>query len=363
MTAPGVVAEQPVSCQEIVKRFPQFFTETLGDLNRIVIGVASPESATPDKMLFLATPKSFAKGIESRASVLVVPVKAKAEIEAIRGDRTVLLATNTEFAMASVISEFFLPTPYTNRSIQGIHPSAVVSKTATLGANVRIGPNAFIGENVKLESGVYIGANAVIEDGVEIGENSVIHPLAFIGHSCIIGKRCEVHPQSVVGKEGFGYAHDEKWNHYRIPHQGRVVLEDDVHIGACCTIDRATFGETRIERGTKFDNQVHIAHNCQIGRNSLITAGFLMAGSSKIGANFVTGGRAVVTGHIEVCDNVQLAALSAVGKSITTPGQYGGNPLQPLQQFIKTKVIITQLPELRKQIKRIMDKLGLEDKA
>lgn len=358
-----VISNKAISCAEIMKRFPQLFVESIGDLSRTFQAIGSPENPGENSAIFLATPKAFAKGIESTALVLVVPRKMKAQAEAALHGRTLLIATNVELAMASVTSEYFLKTPYTNRAVQSIHPTAVVSSEAHIATGARIGPNAFIGAGVRLGANVYIGAGAVIEDDVEIGDDTVIHPLVFIGHSCVIGKRCEINPNSVVGKEGYGYAHDERGNHYRIPHQGRVVLEDDVHIGSCCTIDRGTFGETRLSTGAKLDNQVHLAHNCKIGKNSLLTAGFSMAGSSSIGANFVSGGRAVVTGHIEVCDNVQIAALSAVSKSITTPGQYGGNPLVPLQRFLKTKAALVQLPDMRKQLKGVLDKLGLNEES
>ncbi len=358
-----VISEKPISCSELMKRFPQFFIDFVGSLDREIIGVSSPESAKSRTAVFLATPKALAKGLDSSAEVLVIPKKFRAEAEAKLGSRTLLIANNVERAMANVVSECFLKTPYTNRAYSDIHPTAIIGAETRIASGVRIGPYAVIGESVKLAAGVFIGAHAVVEDACVIEEESVIHPHAYIGHSTRIGRRCEVHPQSVVGKEGFGYAHDEKGNHYRIPHQGYVVLEDDVHIGACCTIDRATFGETRIETGTKFDNQIHIAHNCRVGKNALLTAGFTMAGSSRIGANFVTGGKTVVTGHIEVADNVQLAALTAVSKSIDKPGQYGGNPLQPLQQFIKTKAAMTQLPDLRKKVNRILKHLGLDEEA
>jgi UDP-3-O-[3-hydroxymyristoyl] glucosamine N-acyltransferase len=355
-----VISRDPISCAAIVKRFPQLFVDSIGDLATKINCVRSPENANPDSAVFLATPKSLAKGLSSQAGVLVVSRKNREQAEKQLGDRTLLIASNVELAMASVISEFFLATPYTNRAIAGIHPTAVIAQDASLGAGVRIGPHAFIGSGVRIGEGVYVGAGSVIEDGSMIDDHTVIHPQVFVGHSTEIGKKCEIHPQTVVGKEGFGYAHDEKGNHYRIPHQGRVIIEDDVHIGACCTIDRATFGETRIEAGAKLDNQVHIAHNCRIGRNSLITAGFAVAGSTRIGANFVTGGGSMVTGHIEICDNVQLAGFSAVRKSIDKAGQYGGNPLLPMKDHLKALTASTHGHEMRKQIHRILTHLGLQ---
>ncbi len=345
----------------IAERFPDLFGELIGDSQQPVSGVNSPELAKAGTMSFLATPKAFASAKSSAATVFVVPAKSKELAVESFPLKTILISKNPEKAMAVVISEYFLKTPFTNSEIQSVHPSAHVGANSKIAAAVRIGPNAFIGANTQIGENVYIGANAVVEENCSIGANTVIHPLAYVGHSTVIGERCEIHPQSVIGKEGFGYAHDEKFNHTRIPHQGRVVIEDDVQIGACVAIDRATFGETRIERGVIMDNLIHIAHNNRIGRNSVLTSGFTMAGSTKIGANFVAGGKTVVTGHIEIADNVQVAGLSAISKSIIAAGQYGGNPLVSLQQHIKTKAALAHLPQMRKMLQKIAKHLGFEE--
>lgn len=359
-----VVSQEPVSCRELIERFPLLLTDSVGDIERKFTAVSAPNTQDESAAVFLSSPRAVAQASETKARVLVLHRKMRTDAEKRLSDgRTLLFSPNPELAMALTIDAFFLSTPYTNRGVSGVHPTASVSPDSVLAQGVRVGPNAFIGAHVRLGPNVFIGANAVIEDDTEIEDGTVIHPLAYIGHSTKIGKRCEVHPNAAVGKEGFGYAHDEKGNHYRIPHQGRVVLEDDVHIGACCTIDRATMTETRIRAGTKFDNRVHIAHNNDIGRNSLVTAGFTMAGSSKIGANFITGGQSTVTGHIEICDNVNLAANSVVGKGIDLPGQYGGSPLLPLQKYIKMRASFAHVYEMRKQISRIMEKLRMEKES
>ena len=358
-----IVSQTAVTCGELLKKFPQYFSDSIGDLNRSFTAVDAPNSKNPKAAIFLSTPKAFQQGLASAAHVVVMTKKFRAQAEdSGKPDtttHTILISPNPELAMTMVLREFFLPTPHVNKVVTGIHPTATVSPDATIASGARIGPHAFIGAGVKIATGVYIGANSVIEDDVTIGEDTVIHPLVYIGHSTEIGKRCEIHPNTTVGKEGFGYAHDEKGNHYRTPHIGRVVLEDDVHLGSTVTIDRGTFGETRISFGTKFDNRVHIGHNSSIGKNSIVTAGFLLAGSSKVGANFLTGGNSVVSGHLEVCDNVQLSAFSAVGKAIDKPGAYGGHPLMPLQQSLKMRASLFHLVEMRKQISLILKHLGL----
>ncbi len=358
-----VIAKNPVSCREIMERFPKFFTDSVGDLSRTFTGIGSPETAKATDAAFLSTQKAVVTGLQSPAQVIVIHPKAREKAEPLRGNRTLLFSPNPELAMSRVLNEFFLRSPYIDPEVEGIDPRATISKKANVAPGVRIGPGAFIAAGVSIATGVYIGPNSVIETDSSIGEGTVIHPNVYVGHSTQIGSYCEIHPSSVIGKEGYGYGHDEKGNHYKIPHLGRVIIEDDVHIGACCTLDRGTFDDTRIEYGAKLDNQVHIAHNVRIGRNALVTAGFVVGGSTRIGANFVAGGRSVVTGHIEICDNVHLAGLSGVGKSITTPGQYGGFPHQPLQKFIKTKAAMIHLPEMRKQLGKIMKHLGLETAA
>ena len=359
-----IVSQSAVTCGELLKKFPQFFSESIGDLNRSFTAVDAPNSTNPNAAIFLSTPKALQQGLASAAHVIVMTKKFRTQAEASgkvdTKTHTILISANPELAMTMILREFFLATPHVNKAVTGIHPTATVSPDATIASGVRIGPHAFIGAGVKLASGVYIGANSVIEDDVTIGEDTVIHPLVYIGHSTEIGMRCEINPNSTIGKEGFGYAHDEKGNHYRTPHIGRVVLEDDVHLGATTTIDRGTFGESRIGFGAKFDNRVHIGHNSSVGTNSIITAGFLLAGSSKIGANFLAGGNSVVSGHLEVCDNVQLSAFSAVGKAIDKPGKYGGHPLMPLQKSLKMKASLFHLVEMRKQISLILKHLGLE---
>lgn len=352
-----------IRCAQLFDRFPDLLIESVGARDRVFTGVSSPELGVESDAIFMSTPKSLATGLKSPAKVWVVNKKFRETAEQALGDRTLLISHNAELLMARVIHEFLLETPYKSSHVTGIHATAVIAPDATIGNGARIGPYAFIGAKATIGDNVYIGASSVIEDGAEIGNKTVIHPHVFIGHHCKIGQCCEIHPSTVVGKEGFGYAHDAKGNHYRIPHQGIVVFEDDVHVGSTCTFDRGTFGETRIRFGTKIDNRVHIGHNSVIGRNCIITAGFTVAGSTTIGDNFLCGGNTSVTGHITVGDNVQVAALSAIRKTPPGPGSYGGDPLEPIQNYLKTKAAIPHLPKMRRQLDKIMKHLGLTDEA
>ncbi|MBL7687921.1 MAG: UDP-3-O-(3-hydroxymyristoyl)glucosamine N-acyltransferase [Bdellovibrionaceae bacterium] len=342
----------------IADHLSSLVTEHEGSLEIPITGVSSPEEAQAGSIIFVSQPHLLEKALKSSATALVLGLGMKTRLNELReliGGRPILYSPEAERAMREVIFHFFLKTPHLNTDFDAtgslIHPTAIIHPSAKLSTNVRVGPYSIISRDVTVGAGTTIAAHVNIEHSTSIGERTVIHPFVYIGHSCVIGNECEINPNSTIGKEGFGYAHDLKFNHYRIPHQGRVIIEDRAHLGARNTIDRGTFGDTRIGQGAVLDNQVHIAHNSSVGANSIITAGFRLAGSTKIGKNFVAGGNSVVTGHIEVCDNVQLSAVSAVSKAITKPGKYGGNPLLPLQDHIRMKVAMTKLPALLKALK------------
>ncbi|MDX9730945.1 MAG: UDP-3-O-(3-hydroxymyristoyl)glucosamine N-acyltransferase [Bdellovibrionales bacterium] len=352
----AVVSQTPVSLKAIVSFLGTLATSfhEEGASETSVRAVSSPDLATQDDLVFISQPQLLEQSLLSPAKAFCFheklrdTVTTKAEQLA---QRPHFFSREPERAMRETIQEFFQKTPYVNRDTEIlIHPTAVLHPTAHIGDGVRVGPYAVIAKDVVLEHGASIGAHCVIETGAHIGARTVIHPLVYIGHSCSIGVDCEIHPSSVIGKEGFGYAHDAKNNHYRIPHLGRVVIGDRVHLGANVTIDRGTFGETRIDSGAILDNRVHLAHNVTVGENSIITSGFSVAGSSKIGRNFLTGGNSSVTGHVEICDNVQIAGVSVVRKSISTPGAYGGNPLVSLKDSIRMNVALTKLPSLLKAL-------------
>jgi len=324
-----------------------------GPLATAISGPAPLENAPAGSFVYVLSERQAAPALASQASLVVAPAKLQGQVKP-PAQQTWFFSRNPELTMAMIKNHFFGQTPYRAPQTEKIHPRAFVDSSAELHASVIVGPGAAIGARVKIGANSFVGANAVIEPGTVIGENSTIHPLAYIGAHCVIGNRCEVQPQACVGAEGYGYAHDEKGNHYRIAHTGRVVLEDDVHIGAATCIDRGTIGDSVIGRGTKIDNLVHLAHNSVVGKNGLLTAQFAMAGSSKIGDNFISGGRASVTGHVTITDGVQIAGLAGVTNDIDKPGQYGGYPLESLQDFLKTKAALVNLKEMRKQLRELL---------
>jgi len=353
-----------LSCKDLVEGLSPFFSGHLGDLSVSFSRVCPPESVEDQSLVFCKEIKRLPPLLESPASAIVIPEKERDYFDGKPHPRqTILFTKNVELALSATVKRHFLSTPYRAPEFKGVHPTAVIDPTAEIASDVSIAAHVVIGAHVKIAKGVFVGANTVIEQGSEIGEQSTIHPLVYIGHHTQIGSHCEVLPNSTIGKEGFGYAHDHLGHHHRIPHQGRVVLEDDVHVGSSCCFDRGTFGETRIGKGTIIDNQVHLAHNCKIGPKSIITARFAMAGSSTIGAGFITGGNSSVTGHVTVTDGVHLAGYSVVSKDVTKPGQYGGFPLLPLNDYLKNRAALAHLSEMRRQLQELVKKaLGTNSK-
>ncbi len=315
-----------------------------------ISSVNSPELAQANQVAFVTNPKYLEVALRSSAGVLCFPENSREVIsKRLAGNafRPHFFSKEPELAMRETIQQFFQQTPYINRDFEPlIHATAVIHETAQVGARARIGPFAVIAKGVEIGEEAVIGAHSVIESKSKVGARTVIHPFVYVGHSCDIGSECEIQPHTVIGKEGFGYAHDLKNNHFRIPHLGRVIIEDRVHLGSCVNIDRGTFDDTRIRTGAILDNRIQISHNAVIGENAIITAGFVVAGSTKIGKNFLTGGNSSVTGHIEICDNVQLAALSGVRKAIEKPGAYGGNPLMPMRDYMRFTAALLKLPKL-----------------
>ena len=350
-----------VIVDEIIESFPKLLRLVRGDAQIEVLRPRSPLAPVSGCIVFLNQRHLIKDAIGGPASVLVVS-DADADDEALQGaPQTILASPNPELALALVARAFFPVTVY-KQGFDGsrIHPSAVISESASISEDTIVGPNAVIGSQVRIGAACIIGANTTVEAGAVIGEGSHIHANAFIAHGTVIGKRCEVHPTTSLGTEGFGYAHDEQFNHYRHMHYGRLVIEDDVHVGAGVTIDRGHFVDSVIGRGTKIDNHCHLAHNIQVGKNCLMVADFIAAGTVAIGDNNVFGGRTGISDHVTIGDNMQFTALTSIFKDINEPGKaFGGHPVQPVNDYLRSSASITQLPSIRKNVARIMRKLGM----
>jgi UDP-3-O-[3-hydroxymyristoyl] glucosamine N-acyltransferase len=224
--------------------------------------------------------------------------------------------------------------------------------------SVTIGPNAVIGARARLGPRCVVLAGAVVEHAAAIGEDTVVHPNAIIGWGCEIGRRCIIKAGAVIGSEGFGFAQDEKRHNHRVPQLGRVVIEDEVVVGAACCIDRAAFSETRIGAGTVLDNLCHIAHNVKIGDDCILTAMLCIAGSTTLGKRVITSGMTGILDHVTICDDVVLVQRAGVANDIKQPGTYAGTPIQPIKEYMKNQAISRRLVDLRAEIKQLKDRLA-----
>ena len=350
-----------VRVSDIIEGFPKLLRLVRGDAHVELSRPRAPSAPQPGCIVFLNQRKLIEDAVAGQAAVIVVS-DADADDEALQDARqTVLASPSPELALALVAQTFF-PVSVDKQGFDGnrIHPSAVLSESASIADDAVIGPNAVIGANVRIGAACIIGANTTVEADTVIGDGSHIHGNVFIAHGTQIGRHCEIHPTTSLGTEGYGYAHDEQFNHYRHVHYGRLIIEDDVHVGAGVTIDRGHFADSVIGRGTKIDNHCHLAHNIQVGKNCLMVSDFIAAGTVVIGDNNVFGGRTGISDHVTIGDNMQFTALTSIFKDINEPGKaFGGHPVQPVNDYLKSSASIARLPSIRKNVARIMRKLGM----
>lgn len=327
----------------------QFIAEYLkgtieGDPRAVVTRPARIEDGKPGTLCFLANPKYEPYLYTSRASVILInkdfqlqkPVSA-----------TLVRVDNAYQGIAMMLdlfnSEKGLPKGRSWRA--SIAFSAKVGKGTYVGPFAVIDKGARIGKNVRIYPQVYIGRNAVI------GDNTILYPGVKIYHDCKVGRNCILHAGVVVGSDGFGFAPDENKVYKKIPQLGNVIIEDDVEIGANTTIDRATMDSTIIRKGTKLDNLIQIAHNVEIGENTVVAAQSGIAGSTKVGNRCVIAAQVGIVGHLKICDDIIIGAQSGVTKDISTPGSmYLGTPAYEASESRKIYVVTRRLPELRQQI-------------
>ncbi len=317
--------------------------ELIGDGDITITGVAPLEEAGEGDLTFVEDLNLLPLGEKTKAAAVIAPREAAHTI------RKPLIVTEDPKLAFSKVLELFAPGP----SIPvGVHPTAIVAKGAHLGQRVAIGPYVVIEEGVRIGDDVVIYPFVFIGREADIGEKTIIYPHVFIGERVTVGRRCIIHAGAAVGADGFGYLHTPE-GHYKIPQIGTVIIEDDVEIGANSTIDRATVSATRIGAGTKIDDQVHIAHNCVIGRNCVLCGQVGIAGSTTLGDNVVLGGQAGVSDHCRIGSNITIAAQAGVFGDLTEPGVYSGYPARPHTQQLRVMALVQKLPDLVGQLKEL----------
>lgn len=307
-----------------------------------ITGAAGLELAGPGQVTFLSNPRYTNQVRTTRAAAIYVAEKA--EIEA---DLILLRARDPYLAYTRAL-RLFHPEP---SFAPLVHPSAVIDASAQLAPDVWIGALSVIGARVEIGAGTRIYPNATIYDDVCIGSHTVIHSGVAIREGAQIGSRVTIHNNTVVGSDGFGYAKDEAGRWLKIPQTGRVVIEDEVEIGAGSTIDCASVGETRIARGAKIDNLVQIGHSCTVGEDALICAQVGLAGSSVIGKGVILAGQAGVAGHLKIGDGAVLTAKSATSHDVPPGKIISGIPAFDNKEWLRSTAAFRRLGEMQRTVR------------
>ncbi|HSS21137.1 MAG TPA: UDP-3-O-(3-hydroxymyristoyl)glucosamine N-acyltransferase [Pyrinomonadaceae bacterium] len=313
-----------------------------------ISGAAGLDDAKAGDVSFLANPRYTPKVNSTQASAVYL-----AEDAPIERNIPVLRAKNPYLAYTRAL-RLFHPEP---AFVAFVHESAVVDSSAVVSENVWIGASVVIGPRATIGDGVRIFPNVTIYEGVSIGKDSIIHSGAVIRERSTIGERCIIHNNVVVGCDGFGYAKDEDKSWLKIPQTGRVVIEDDVEIGAGTTIDRASVGESRIGRGSKIDNLVQIGHSCTVGEDTLLCAQVGLAGSSHIGSRVILAGQAGVAGHLTIGDDVVLTAKSATSHDVPAGKIISGIPAFDNRDWLRSTAAFRRLGEMQRKLRELEKKL------
>lgn len=326
--------------------------EVIGNPNAEVYKLAKIEEGTKGSLTFLSNPKYQNFIYSTEATITIVNKSFESE----QPISTTLIKVEDAYQSFSKLLEYYNQVKLMK---SGIEQPSVVSENVIYGENLYLGSFCYVGKNVKIGDNVKIYPNTFIGDNVTIGDNCVFFAGVRIYSETEIGKNCTIHSGSIIGSDGFGFAPLEDGTFSKIPQIGNVILEDDVDVGSCTTIDRATLGSTIIRKGVKLDNQIQVAHNVEIGENTVIASQTGIAGSSKIGKNCMIGGQVGIAGHLTIGNNVRIQAQSGVGRNVKDDEVLQGSPSFGYSDFSKSYVhfknlpkIVAELEALKKQINK-----------
>ena len=314
--------------------------------DRAVTGVRPLESAGPEDLSFLANPRyrPLLEGCRA-AGVLVEP--------GVEAPHLSLVVVDRPYAALAKVLAFFDRRP---RPAPGVDPRSALDRDCILGRDVSVGPFVSAGPGCRIGDRAALLAGVTLGPGVSIGEDAVLHPCVTVYDGCVIGARSVLHAGTVVGSDGFGYA-QEGGKHVKIPQLGNVVIEEDVEIGANVTVDRATFGSTRIRKGTKIDNLVQVGHNCDVGEDSILVAQVGLSGSVRLGRGVVFAGQSGVVGHVSIGDGSRIGAKSAVTGDLPPDSFVIGYPARDHREWKRAQAVLARLPEMRRRLSRIEKRL------
>ena len=325
--------------------------EVVGNPEAEVFKLSKIEEGTEGSLTFLANPKYINYIYSTQASVTIVNNTFEPEQEI----TTTLIKVEDAYQSFSKLLEYYNQVKLMK---SGIEQPSVISDGVTYGSDLYLGSFCYVGKNVTIGNNVKIYPNSFIGDNVTIGDNCVFFAGVRIYSETVIGNRCTIHSGTIIGSDGFGFAPQEDGSYVKVPQIGNVIIEDDVEIGACTTVDRATLGSTIIRKGVKLDNHIQVAHNVEIGENTVIAAQTGIAGTTKIGKNCLIGGQVGFAGHLTIGDGVKIQAQSGIGKNLEAGEVVQGSPAFNYGDFAKAFVhfrnlpkIVTDLEELKNKIK------------
>jgi UDP-3-O-[3-hydroxymyristoyl] glucosamine N-acyltransferase len=321
-------------------------TELRGDGSVEVNGVAPLHLAAKGDVTFVSDGISAEDVNECQAAALIVSARMA---ETLQG-RTLLIAQNPKLAFARAIT-LFHSSKYTSR---GVSTDLALGEGSTLGENCSIHPRVTLGRNVIVGNRVTLHPGVSLGDNVVVGDDTVIHANVAVYNETQIGARCRIHSGTVIGSDGFSFVPDEEGHQYKLLQVGRVVIEDDVEIGANCCIDRASFGETRIRRGVKFDNLIQVGHNCDIGEDTVVAALTGFSGGTTVGRNCIIAGQVGTNQHITIGDGAIITARTGVTKSVAA-GKFMGGMMAAMdyQKWRRAHTLYARLPELFERLKKL----------
>lgn len=312
---------------------------------------AKIEEGCPGAISFLANPKYAHYLYETESTIVLVNDDFAPEQEV---KATLVRVPNAYEAIAKLLTLY----QSTMQKRTGIHPTACVEASAEVGEDCYVGPHVYIGEGVKVGKGCQIYAGTVIEARAKVGEDCLIYPNVSIYHDCVVGRRVVLHSGCVIGADGFGFAPSAD-GYEKIPQIGNVTIEDDVEIGANACVDRSTMGTTLVKRGVKLDNVVQIAHNCEIGEHTVMSAQVGVAGSTKIGNWCMFGGQVGIAGHAVIGDRTLSGAQAGIAGSIKGGNvTVQGSPAIDAKNFMRSSVVFKYLPEMRQDLERVKKEIN-----
>jgi len=327
-----------------------------GDADVVIDKVSKIEEGDDHSLSFLANPKYENHLYETESAVVLISKELIVEKEV---KPTLIRVQDPYSAFTTILRQFF----DTANHQSGIEEPSFIAADAKIGKDLYLGAFAYLGRNVSIGDNVKIYPNSYLGDNVIIGDNTVIYSGVKIYAGCVVGSDCILHSGAVIGSDGFGFAPQQDGSYHKIPQTGNVVIEDQVEIGANATIDRATMGSTLIKKGVKIDNLVQVAHNVEVGENTVIAAQSGVSGSTKLGKQNVVGGQVGFAGHLVIAEGSQFGAQTGVNKSIKEPYKaWMGTPFQEFKDFMRSMAILRRLPDmsrsisdLNKQLKEIVE--------